>query len=193
MASKTEIANMALTSLGAANITDIDEDSSNARKVRAVYDNLREAVLEEHPWNFAMERVTKAPSEEVPAFGYVYKILRPTDCLRIVNIYADSSETNELRYKPEGKYILCDSNIVYIKYIKNIKDETLFTALFAQALAARIAYELCFPITNSYNVQGQMMTLYNAKLAIARSIDALEGSPDDIDEEGPGTWVGAHN
>ncbi len=191
MVSRTEIANMALTSLGAANITDIDEDSSNARKIRAVYHNLREAVLEEHPWNFAVERVSKAPSEETPAFGYTYKILRPTDCLRVINIYADKDEVNELLYKPEGKYILCNSNLVYIKYIKNIQDETLFTALFAQALAARIAYELCFPITNSYNVQGQMMQLYNSKLAIARSIDALEGSPDEIDEEGPGTWISA--
>lgn len=193
MTSKTEVANMALTSLGAANITDIDEDSSNARKIRAVYDNLRKAVLEEHPWNFAMDRAVKAPSDEVPVFGYTYKILRPTDCLRIINAYADKEEINELRYKPEGKYILCNTNVVYIKYIKNIEDETLFTALFAQALAARIAYELCFPITNSYNVQGQMLTLYNAKLAIARSIDALEGTPDEIDEEGPGTWIGAHD
>ena len=193
MASKTEVANMALTSLGAANITDIDEDSSNARKIRAVYNNLREAVLEEHPWNFAIERVVKSPSEEKPAFGYAYKIMRPTDCLRVINAYADKDESVELKYKPEGRYLLCDTNTIYIKYIKNVTDETLFTALFAQALAARISYELCFPITNSYNVQGQMMTLYNSKLAIARSIDALEGSPDDIDEEGPGTWVGAHN
>ena len=86
MTSKTEIANIALTNLGATNITDIDEDSSNARKIRAIYDNLRQAVLEEHPWNFAIVRDVLSPDPTSPVFGYSYKVRKPTGCLRILGI-----------------------------------------------------------------------------------------------------------
>ena len=52
-----QIANLTLTSLGADTITSFTEDSEPARKVSTNYNHILNAMLREHPWNFAIKRV----------------------------------------------------------------------------------------------------------------------------------------
>ena len=56
MATETSICNAALNLLGSSNITSIDDDNTKARLCKSNYDELRQAVLEEGNWSFAMRR-----------------------------------------------------------------------------------------------------------------------------------------
>lgn len=54
---KTQICNLALTHIGARELTDVDTDNSNEGKVlRLWYESTRDDMLRSHPWNFAMKR-----------------------------------------------------------------------------------------------------------------------------------------
>ena len=53
MATKTEIANMALALIGARPVENITEQSSSADIINQIYEMTRKSVLESHAWTFA--------------------------------------------------------------------------------------------------------------------------------------------
>lgn len=60
-ANSTEIANGALTLIGARPISALSDTSKEGRTCNANYDVARKAVLRLHPWNFATKRTILAP------------------------------------------------------------------------------------------------------------------------------------
>ena len=81
MASETEIANAALDKLGEPPLTSFDDESRGARLAKRTYADLRDALLREYPWNFAMHRAELAADEDGPEWGYTYRYPR-TSCGR---------------------------------------------------------------------------------------------------------------
>ena len=53
MAGKVDIANLALTDIGAARIASFSDGSTEANHIDALWDSIREEVLAEHNWDFA--------------------------------------------------------------------------------------------------------------------------------------------
>ena len=83
--SKTDICNSALLRVGASTITDIADDSPEARACSIQYDSNRRSELRRHPWNFAITRVVLAPDSSAPVDkNYTYQFTLPSDCLRVV-------------------------------------------------------------------------------------------------------------
>ncbi len=70
MASKVEICNSALNMLGANNITDITEDSKNARLLNQRYDPVRDAIFRSHAWNCLIKRIQLAQDTDTPTHEY---------------------------------------------------------------------------------------------------------------------------
>src|SRR5262249_37444710 len=54
----TQIVNQALRHLGDESVLGLDDTTRRAQIVEEYYPTARDYVLEEHPWNFAMKRVT---------------------------------------------------------------------------------------------------------------------------------------
>lgn len=183
--SNVKIANLALVALGADRIMAITEASENARKINEIYEFIRDEVLSSHPWNFAIKRDTLAQLSATPAFGYTYYHQRPSDCLRILDVYYDTSESSRLLdYKIEGDRILSDYTSLYIKYIYRNDDPTKYSMTFASAFASRLAAELAYPITNSTTLGKAMLDIYNDKLRMARGFDAQEsGKTEKLEED----------
>ena len=69
---------------------------------------------------------------------------------------------------------------VKIRYIADITDTTKFDPNFDEALAARLAAEFAYNLVQSNTVQQNMLQLYEVALARAKTQDAQEGSPDDL-------------
>jgi hypothetical protein len=179
MASVVEICNLALTKVGEDSITSLTENTKAGRLCNLHYGPLRDSVLSAHNWNFAMTRVALALLGDAPAFDYSAQFALPVDCLRVY-------QTNLPRYqhwKVEGRFLLCDASEVSIIYIKKVEDPNLFSALFVEALAARIAAELAQPLSDSPSLVGNMFNLYERKLREARSFDAQEGHPEGLDAD----------
>lgn len=190
MASKIDIANIALGYLGADFISDVSENTKAARTITAHYDIARDATLAEHPWNFAIKRAVLNPDVQTPIYGYGYQFTLPSDCIRVLE-FTDGKR--QLDFKIEAAGLLSDSNLGYIKYIYRVTAENLFSPPFVQAFACRLAYEIAFTITQSSTAVENRFGLYEKQIALSRSIDAQEGTPQQIDEYAGSTWIEARN
>lgn len=171
-----EICNLALVPLGADTIMDLDEDSENARKLKAIYSLVLKDILRAHPWNFALKRVELAQLVNTPLYGYSYYYQVPADYLRAVEINGE----NNIDYVVEGDTLLCSEETVELRYIAYIEDSTLYDSNFISLLASRLEAELAYAITQSKTLADSKWAIYKIKLARARSADAQEGKPQKI-------------
>ena len=71
MPSAVDISNAALNTLGATNITSLDEDSKAGRLINQRYELVRDAVFRSHNWNSLIKRANLAQNAVAPTFGYL--------------------------------------------------------------------------------------------------------------------------
>lgn len=81
MASEVSIANLALQELGAKRITSLDDDTKNAKNIKAAYDDVRDQECRKYIWNFTTKREILAPDVDTPAFDFDLQFSWPSDCL----------------------------------------------------------------------------------------------------------------
>lgn len=187
MASQVDIINLALTRLAVRHITTIDDASEPARQAKLVWGMIRQSVLRDHPWGFALKSVelTAAEGASVPGWSYAY--LYPSDCLKVVKLYSESDTVSAQNYKKtaisgaEGAddYIVlaCNTNGAIIDYIADIDKPALFDSMFIDALALRLAAELAKPLTGDNSKRQAMLQEYFLALDAAKVDDAKESKP----------------
>jgi hypothetical protein len=176
MASEVEICNNALIKLGASRIVALTEDSKNARLCNQIYDQTRDAVLRDHFWNFAMKRVELAELTSTPSFQFDVEYQLPADCLRVLRM-----EDTDMTFKVEGRKLLTNESTAKILYISRVSDPNEFDALFIEAFSARLAWELCYAITENNTLLQLTQAAYRDKISEARTADAQEGTPDNLE------------
>lgn len=186
MSSVIEIANAALTKLGSARITSLTDDVKAAREVNARFNALRDDELRAHRWQFAIKRASLAALSDAPAYGWTYQYALPSDCLRVDQIndefpaaVMDNYITREVGdWVIEGNKIL--TNIaapLKLRYLAQIEDPNQWDVSFREALACRIAAELCEALTQSN--QKRQLAWEEYKEAITRAVrsNAIERAP----------------
>jgi len=184
MASEVQVCNLALTKIGEEQIISLTENSKAARLCNLHYAPTRDAVIRSHIWNFAIKRVELALSTVTPSYDFAYQFAIPTDSLRIL----ETNLTSTAEFKIENGFLLADSDSVKVRYLSQVTDPTLFDSLFTEALASRLAAELAIPLADSINMSKLMIDLYASKIAEARSMDAVGGTPDNIEAD---SWLNA--
>lgn len=168
--SNTSIANRALTLLSANRIVDFNEASEEARKVKAIYDDTRDALLSQHNWNFATAERDLALLSDAPLlddWAYAYQL--PSDCLRVIRMIDDEE------FKVEGHKLYSDSDDPRIEYIKKETDPVKFSPGFVKALSSRLAADLCFGITQNATLSTNLDAIAERDLKEAKWSDAQEG------------------
>jgi len=182
MASKVGMCNAALNKIGANEILSLTEDSPEARKCNARFQDLLDALLQAHPWNFAVERVTLTASATAPNHEYSYKFLLPTRpyCLQVLRVYGD------YEYKIEGRYLYTNYSDINIKYIKRVSDVNELSPLFREAFSLYLGSELAFPIAGSNALKQSLAAEFTALLKLARGRDSQEDTSDQFLD---GTWI----
>jgi hypothetical protein len=186
MASEVDICNMALALLGDVRITTLSDPNSRAAKLcNQFYAADADAVIRAYPWDCATFRASLAQLATTPAFGFDYEYQLPTDpyCLRVLQM-----EEKDMVFKIEGgKKLLTDESPAKILYLGRISSGDM-DALLTSVLAARVAADIAFGLSNSTSLAAAMWQLYERKLDEAQTIDAQEGSADNIEAE---TWIDA--
>lgn len=179
MASKTDIANRALSKLGQKRVSNIEtEDTKSARIINGIYSMVRDSLLQEYPWNFAIKRASLAPLSSSPEWGYDNKYKIPSDCLRLLSI------KNDPDYSVEEDNILTDeTDEILIKYIARIENSGNYVPVFNEALATRLAYEGCEEITQSNSKKQILFQELKDTLSIAFRIDAIENLPEQLPDD----------
>jgi hypothetical protein len=181
LSSVVDICNMALGWIGAERITSLADVSEQANLCNLNYAISRDTVLESREWTFAVERFSLNPTGVVPAYDWGYEFVIPTEVLRVLTVDRPTAgvlggpEHEQENWVREGNSILMNRDTLTMRAIVRIEDTTLFSSSFVHALAARLAADLCIPITRSKTLQQQMFVLYGAKLEDAASADGMQG------------------
>ncbi len=192
MTSQVDIANYALNTLGATNITSLDENSKPARIINQRYESVRDTVFRAHPWNCLLRRVELAKESTSPEFGYANQYALPTDpfCLRVLEFsngtlsYPQDNMTSNSGgpvFVIEGRKLLTDEGIAKIKYVGRVTDPQQYEANLIETLAAKLAMEIAYAITGSNSIIQVTASLYDQKLKEARFVDSTEGAPQRIE------------
>lgn len=188
MTSTVDIANYALNSLGANNISSFEENSKPARLINQRFDSVRDSVFRAHPWNCLLRRAELAKESDSPAFGYANQFNLPTNpyCLRVLEFsngtlsYPQDNMFNNTGgpvFVIEGRKLLSDEGIAKIKYVARVTDPQEYDANLIDTLAAAIAFEVSYAITGSNTVKQMMAAEYSDKLKQAAFVDGTEGAP----------------
>jgi hypothetical protein len=144
---KTATINAALTLCGSAPITNITDDTNNARICNRVYEAALKSILCETKWNFATTRGTLSLSAaEMPweHEGEAYVYVRPANVIRIYEV-SDKYAT----WREEGDYIISDTASLGIKYVYYHDDPSKYPGFFLTAFIDKLCAEICFMILNS--------------------------------------------
>lgn len=173
--SNVQIANYALTMLGAKRINALNEDVEQARQVNAVFDLVRDACLIEHEWNFAVARATLPLLATTPEYEWDYEFTLPNDCLRVISTDLDSNN----KFAVEGRKLLTNTNTIKIKYVKEQSDPTKFSSIFTKYFSTRLAEELAFPLTGSRTLEQDMYLRAEKIKTSAFGLDSVEGTPEE--------------
>lgn len=181
MASEVQICSDALGQLGESPIMSLDDQTKAARLCKRFYPDLRDAVLRAYPWRCAIAFQTLNPlagSSIISGSGYAYTYQLPTDpfCLRALLLNGDPS----IKWERVGNKIITDEPSITLKFIKRITDPGEYDALLMDALIARLAQILAYPITGDKKMGITAWELYMSKISEARFIDSVEGSTQEV-------------
>ena len=193
------IINVALQKIGVGRIAALGESSEQAIAANAVWEYIRDEVLQAKEWWFAKARAALAQNDTSPTHGYDYAYTLPADFLRLCKdkkgdpavypsgLLASSYIAGDTIIKlptysytiealPDGTICLFtdydnSSNDLYIRYIRKITDPQKFTAMFISALAFRLAAELAISRTEGLKKYKTMMEMYSQALLMADSVN----------------------
>jgi hypothetical protein len=176
--SQVDIANRALTKLGAARIISLDDDSQASNTLSSMFAIVRDAELRKNLWHFSKARAQLPALSQAPMFGYSHQFQLPADFLRLIEVNGRQCQPKpqlDSWYSIEAGRILIDqSGPLRIRYVRRVEDPTLFDALFVEALACKLAFESCETLTQSNTKKQTAAQEYEVAVADARRMNAIE-------------------
>lgn len=177
MASRTEIANLALGHFGQYRITDIDERSPTAEAVRDCWTICRDSILRAHHWNFATTPAVLTKLSTPPAFGWTAQWQLPSDFLKMVTVNGVYSGTRDTEFTVRGTVLLNNDSKAEIEYIRIVPECELWDPNFVEAFALKLA-ETVAPRLSLSGTQAESLArrTENAGLLASHS-DAVDSRP----------------
>ena len=180
--SKFEIANKALGILGANQIKTWEDKTLEAEAVRKMYQPALDSVLAESDWTFAIKRTLLELSEKKPAWGEGNYFELPADLIKIVDVM-----NRNVRWIREGNFIFTHASEFGLIYVARCVDATYYPSYFIDALASKLAVDMCYLLTNSTEKTSFLIELYEGQyLPIAKTKNAREKSSPVIEDS---FWV----
>jgi hypothetical protein len=158
--SKTEILNKALTLVGAAPVTNIDDDTNNARILSRVYEIALRSILSECKWNFATKRMLLTVSTQTFDWydtGETFVYVRPNDMIR-----AFEANVNDAVWREEGDFIVSDTSGLGLRYVYYLDVPSKYPAFFIDALVDKLCSDIAFAVVNSGTLGEKYKQLYES-------------------------------
>ena len=124
-----------------------DNDPNRKALFYDAYDSNRRSLLRAHHWPFATAVVQLSRSPYKPPAFYQNHFYLPDDFLGVVYLNnTGEKNVNVTPYQPVQGGIYTDFPQLYLCYTRDFRDEKFFDPIFIDALALRIASELCLPL-----------------------------------------------
>lgn len=192
--SQTRIVNKALVILGTAQrIGSIGDGSPLAKQAEAVWDECRDEVLVEHPWNFAIARAAlPANTDYVPENEYAFAYELPAQCLRWLPWRRDHG--SHFEGEQEGRFILSNAAApIYVRFIVRVEDMARWSIGFNAAMAAKLALYLAKSVTGQSGMMDRAQLAYDEALRSAKRQDGQATGSTDRRVQYRSSWLGARN
>jgi hypothetical protein len=194
MASDVQIAKLALQHIGDRfDISALTEQSVEAEQVNLIFDDTRDWLLRQHPWNFATKYVSPAALSGTPPALYDYMYTYPTDAVRIISI-TDPLGVNTIikfevaRNSDNTRVILTDQIEPEFKYTYRETTSSHFDPEFTMAFTYALAAKLAMPLVGDRELASDMDLKAQRIISAAEETDSNEG----FAEEAPDAdWITA--
>lgn len=191
MASKTEIANLALSHLGVSksigNLT--SEQSAEAKACRRFYDITLKTTLRDVEWPFATVVVDLGLTASNPTEEWDYSYTYPSECERFVRILSGKSNDTRQSRVPYEIYNSNSSRVIYTneenaqaEIVKLVEDPGFYPSDFQLALSYRLAAYIAPRLTNGdpFNIMNKVMDMYTAEIDKAKANSLNEEQPKEL-------------
>lgn len=191
-----DICNMALSKIGQHVITDIMLDSKIEQSCRLFLPIVRQTLLRQYPWNFAVKRVelVKVANQ---GYGDYEKFTLPADYLQNVGFYDEDDYYYQIKsFKIEGDYVYAPSTKLFIKYIADITDPQFWDVDFIHCSTLKLAAEIDGVLGKGEMRQMLLSELYSTAIPTAHLNSAWEehgGSGNPLDEVFESSYLLAQN
>ena len=188
MASEIEICNLALSRIGQTQpIASFTEQSKAAEVCAQAYEFCRDLVLQDHMWPFATSWKVLAQMTDPPTnWGFRYSY--PADCLDLRylvipgmrNPSADEYPVFEIQLYNGQKTVITDTRDAQAVYTAGVTDPTLFSPMFVNALAWRLAQEIAMPMAVDPNMMdnARQMSAATVSEAAATAYNEIKEDPE---------------
>lgn len=98
-----------------------------------------------------------------------------------VSIYGAPSNSLYNDWLYEGDYVVTAQTdaVTIFRFVADVQDVSRMKSMFCEGLAARIAIEICEPLTQSTAKLGAITAAYNKTISEARTINAIEAGSEE--------------
>lgn len=185
---EAELCNIALARVGQRQFIDaLDEDTTEAESCSVLYGPTRDSVLAEFPWRFATRRATLAVLASVTRSEWQYAYSLPEDFISAQSLYAGKRNPAaderpayaiEMNDAGNGLILVTDTEDAELKYTARVETVSLFPPLFVDAVAWKLAAELCLALPIKPQVGLRMSEGYGLAIAKAAARDAQQAQED---------------
>ena len=186
MAAKMDIVNLALANLSREPIQSLSEPNAEAFQLRVHWDIALASILRDHSWGFAMRRKPLAALAETP-IGFSHAYAYPEDCLqarRVLPAGGSGMLSDRVAYPFEigrsldgrHKAILTNLPTAALEYTTKLVPCEEFDPQFANALAWRLAAEICLATHADPQAHQAASATYALQLQQAKALDMREGT-----------------
>lgn len=171
MAVDVNIANIALSKLGAVHINSLEEQTNEAKYLRSIFSHVIDTELRAYPWSCTKTSAVLAEDAVTIVEGrHTYTL--PLDCLRL-SLYRNPTD-----WDIRGKKIVTDTATkIEVVYHKRVEDLNVLDPLCVEVIAAKLAIELCEKISQSNTKKQILFTEYKLAVERAREANAFELPP----------------
>lgn len=196
MASQVDIGNRALSKLGEARIISLDDDTKNARAIKAAFDIVRDAEFRAHRWHFTKKRTTLPALSTTPAFGWDFQYQLPSDFIQVIQVgYYDpivdlsdyrTSGSRDWEIEADAVLLTNAEAPLPLRYVARVEDTTRYDSTFIEVLACRLAAEVCEELTQSTTKKESAKDDYKLAMSVAIRANAIELPPQTIQDD---SWL----
>ena len=163
--SREDIASAALARLGEPPLSDLDEPSDAARRVRQLYELTVLSLLSSYRWTWATVRTPlQRDGAAVPRneWRHAYRLpdLQTDRVGKPIELWAErgSSPLVAGSYELEGDHVLCDQDGLIAVYVRRLH-ERQWPGYFANLAVEALAAKLALPITENASKEQHHLAL----------------------------------
>lgn len=156
----------ALLLVGADEINSFSDSTREAKLCGAIYEDLKDDMLQSHPWRFSIGQVELNQLAAAPLFGFSYGYQLPADYLNLVG-----KELSNMQHKLYENKIYVNSSTLRVNY-QFVPDESKFPAYFKRLIEFELATILSVGLLEDEGKAALYENLANKQMKRARRLDS---------------------